>query len=331
MSAHSFRYALEYALAKTALAIVPRLRRQTVVRLANISGTVAVFFAREQSRVALANLDIAFGEKKTRVEKVQIVRRSFQTFALTLLDMFWFASDTAKRTRKWVVFGPGYSSLFQERAQICVTAHMGNWEVLGMAFSVFGFPLSSVAAPLANRKIDRLFIEIRKKTGQQILSKHGAVRGMLKTLKGGGRVALVLDQNTKPSAGGIFVDFFGVPAPVSPVVASLALRTGAEIYIGIGLPDVNGRYYSPSLEQIAVPAGGADRQDTERELTVSIMKNIEQLLLKYPEYWLWMYKRWKYIQPGTEASRYPYYAKQLSQRDLAAYENTVKAKPRQPA
>ena len=315
MSARSIRFALEYALARAALATVPRLPRRAVVGLANFFGATASVFARHLRKVARANLDIAFHETKTPAEKKRIIRSAFQSFTLVMLDMFWFAQDSNRRIRDWVDFDPSFDALFVPRAHLCITAHMGNWEVLGMSFSTRGFPMVSVAAPLANRKLDGLFCELRQRNGQQILSKHGAVRGLLKTLKNGGKVALVLDQNTKPSAGGIFMDFFGLPVPVSSAPATLALRTGAQIFVGVCLPTGTGRYRATALVPIPVSKETAELPDAERKVTGDIVRALERLLREHPEHWLWMYKRWKYIAPGRSASEYPFYAKQPAQKD----------------
>jgi len=323
MRARIIRHALEFALARMALATIPRMPRRSVIWMADCAGFIASVFARHLRQVAMVNLDIAFGPDMSAARKKRIVRRSFQTFALVMLDMFWFARDSAKRTAEWIDFDPSHERLFRPAPQICVTAHMGNWEVLGMAFSARGFPLVSVAAPLANRRLDRLFVDLRRRTGQQILSKHGAVRGLLKTLKGGGKIALVLDQNTKPSAGGIFVDFFKLPAPVSPAVATLALRTGAEVFTGVCVPDGRGRYVVPAPEQIVICESMKNSDNPERVLTEAIVRSIEDLLRKHPEHWLWMYKRWKYVGPGRTPSEYPFYAKPMALKDQAVLDGSV--------
>lgn len=312
MSLRSVRFAAEYALARTALAVLPRLSRPMAVGLAHVSGTLASIFSRHLRAVSLANLELALGDSLTPAERRRVVRRSFQSFALVLIDMFWFARDSENRIRTWVHFDPSFDAFMRSAPQVCVTAHMGNWEVLGMAFALRGFPLVSVAAPLENRRLDRLFIDLRKRTGQQILSKHGAVRGLMRALKEGGKVALVMDQNTKPSAGGVFVDFFGLPVPVSSAPAALALRTGAELRVGIMIPDRNGRY-------VATHHGRVDREDsdgeTEAELTTRLAQVMVRLIREHPEHWLWMYKRWKYVGPNRARSEYPFYAKQLTGKD----------------
>lgn len=249
--------------------------------------------------------------------KRRVVLRAFQSFTLTMLDTFWFSEDTKNRIQHWVSFDPQVLQSLVPGAQVCVTAHMGNWEVLGMAVGLHGHRLVSVAAPLANRRLDHLFNELRRKTGQQILSKHGAVRGLMKALKADSKIALVLDQNTKPSAGGIFLEFFGLPVPMSSAVAMMALRTTTQVLVGVCIADRHGRYNVPEARLVPVPAAGKSHSEAQRELTVAISKELEQVVRRHPEHWLWMYKRWKYIAPGVPADHYPFYAKPLSDKELA--------------
>jgi lauroyl/myristoyl acyltransferase len=178
-----------------------------------------------------------------------------------------------------------------------------------------GFPLVSVASPLANQRVDDLFMEIRESTGQQVLPKHGVVKALLTTLRDGGNIGILLDQNTKPADGGIFVDFFNLPVPISAAGASLALRTNAEIVFGFCLPQPDGTY------QVHIPfrmtpqvRDGEDMKAAIQRLTQEIAKVIESAIREYPEAWLWMYKRWKYVGPGRPRTEYPFYAKELTPR-----------------
>jgi len=302
MPARPLLHRVEYALARVALLIVPRLSRGMILGLSRFSGTTASRFARHLRHVGLVNLDIAFGDSLSAAEKHRILKRSFQSFALMLLDTFWFSKRHDERIKALVRFAPEFDQLFRPAAQICVTGHLGNWEVLGMAFSLKGFPLMSVAAPLENALVDNLFNDLRKTTGQQVVSKYGALRPLLRTLKDGNKIALLLDQNTKPADGGLFVEFFGKPAPISSAAAMLGLRTGAEIFVGTCLPQPDGTYFAPA--PVRIPADG-----DEAEVTRRIALGLEQLIRNHPEHWLWMYKRWKYVAPGHAREEFPFYAK----------------------
>ncbi len=306
----------EAALARLGLLLIPLLSRRSILKLASILGTIAFLVSPHLRRVGRANLDLALAGSASDDDKRRILRASFRSFALTILDTFWFSRDTASRIDRYVKFAPGGERVLVERPQICITAHLGNWEVLGMTMSHRGFPLLSVAAPLSNPDVDTLFNRLRVVSGQRVMSKHGVVRALLKTLKDGGKIALVLDQNTKPSEGGIFIDFFGLPVPVASAAAGLSIKTGAEVLVGGCLPQPDGTYLVPEPQPIPMPPVGGD--DTISTRTRAITEAIEQWVRRYPQCWLWTYKRWKYVAPWRKREEYPFYAKELSEADKAA-------------
>ncbi len=309
-----WRTKIELGLCKLGLFVIPPLPRGVVLALARGLAAMAWLFARRERRIGLANLDVAYGATLTPTEKRTILRESFRTFALMLLDIFWFAKQTAARVERWVDFEPSMEPLWHHRATVGVTAHMGNWELLGQSVSLRGYPLVSVAMPLANPIVDELFQRIRTDNGQQIIPRQGAVRHLLRALRSGHKIALLLDQNTLPAEGGLFVDFFGLPTPVSAAGSLLGLKTGAQFFFGFCLPQPDGRYRMVSTGAFTpapIPPGG-DEAATVAALTQRTAAMIERAVRAYPGQWLWMYKRWKYIAPGADAARYPYYARPLT-------------------
>lgn len=302
------RKRFETAMTRLALWWVPRWSRRTVVRTAHIFGTVASVLPVYMYRVALANLDLVYGSTLSKSEKRRILRGSCRTFALVMLDVFWYAHDTKERIEQTVTFDPGLDEVFTHRAQMCITAHLGNWELLGHAVSIRGFSLSSVAAPLVNPAVDQYLARLRTVSGQIIIPQEGALRGLLRTLKSGGKVALLLDQNTRPELGGVFVDFFGLPAPISDAGAALAIKTGADILFGYCIPDEHGNYYVHTSPKLVPPPPGSGR-DQVLAYTQAIAKSIEDAIRAHPESWLWMYKRWKHIPVDDHHPGWPFYAK----------------------
>ena len=306
----SLRKRCETVLTRFALWFVPRLSRTAVLRIARIGGAAAFLLPIRLKKVALANLDIAFGREKSPEEKKRILKESCRTFALVLLDIFWFSKDTHRRIEDHVTFDPQLDELFQKKAHVCITAHLGNWELLGHAVSVRGNPLSSVAAPLVNPAVDEYFSRMRQVSGQIIIKRDGAIRTMLRTLKEDGKVGLLLDQNTRPSEGGLFVDFFGLPAPMSDAPSSLALKTNADVLFGFCIPNRDGSYTVHTAPKI-IPAEtpGANKEDKVRALTEQIARATEEAIRAHPGAWLWMYKRWKFVPSDRDPAEYPFYAK----------------------
>lgn len=302
------RTPLETALTRVGFAILPRLPRSVIVALSRFMGWSAYHTSPGLRRIGFTNLDIAFGDRKTASEKKRILTRSFQSFALVLLDAFWFSRDTQARINRWVSFDSSYDVLFKTKPHICVTAHYGNWEVLGMAVTARGYPLHSVAKPLKNPEVDTMFIEARHKNGQKIVRREGAVRTLLRILQQQGKIALVLDQNTRLSEGGKFVPFFGLPVLVSTAVAGMALKTGSDIFVGVLTPRPDGSYGGDhGMELVIAPYQAMEHDLAVTELTRRITEELEHILRARPEHWLWTYKRWKYVPEGDDPERYPFY------------------------
>lgn len=301
------RLKLEVGLTRLAMAVVGRLPRPVILGVARFLGAAGYLLARSLRRIGRANLDLAFGDSRSVREKRRILRSSFQAFALVALDVFWFSRRTEERIRRWVRFEQPLAGVLGSGANVCLTGHLGNWEVLGLACAVEGYPLASVAMPLKNPEVDALFNRLRQSTGQAIIPREGAVRALLRLLREGRNAALLLDQNTRPEHGGLFMDFFGRPATVSSAAVFLAARAGCGIVSGFCLPDGRGGYLVRLPAALGVPPPRPDEAQV-REWTEKITRLYEDEVRRRPECWLWTYKRWRFIQPGDDPAAYPYYA-----------------------
>jgi len=291
--------------------IVPRLPRCAVVRFSRLTGWIAARVPFRERQVALKNLDAVFGKTKTPREKRRILATSFATMTQTMLDMFWFSKDPDNRIRKYVVFeeGPNKDSFFEEKPVVCITAHMGNWEVMGQATALMGARMASIAAPLKNPAVNRVMVRLRESTGQVIIPRKGALKSLIARFRENGKAAFVLDQNTPEKKGGVQVDFLGFPMPVSMAPAALAYRTGTEIMLGICLPEPKG-HYRIYIPKIIVPPPfnkSLDADQVAYELTQQIQNGISEEIRKHPEYWLWAYRHWRRVPGKTYPPNYPDY------------------------
>ncbi len=300
----SFRRVGEVAVTGFGLAVIPCLPRRAVVALARGAGALGAALPTLGRRIGLANLALVYGDRLSPAERRRIIRDVHRTFALVLLDLFWFTKRTPRRIDRWVRFDPSFDAHAMKRPLILVTAHFGNWEVLGQAAAHHGCVTASVAAVIQNRPVSRLLNRLRQRTGQRIVEQAGAVKALLKTLKDGQRVALLLDQNTAPGRGGVFVEYFGLPVPISGTAAALSVRTGVPIVPAFCRPAPDGGYViyaRPALPQ-------AEGPDAIQALTQGIARAIEAEVREHPGNWLWLYKRWKYVPREFAREKYPFYA-----------------------
>jgi KDO2-lipid IV(A) lauroyltransferase len=285
--------------------LIPVLSRWSIVALARFSGRLAWLVARRERRVALANLELAFGTTLSPDEKRDLVRKSFSTFVLTGLDYFWFSKDREQRMADWVIVHDANWPWMRQGATIAVTAHFGNWEILGWLTVQHGSRIASVAKPVKNPLIDAEINRMRTLSGQRIIPREGALRSLVRVLREGGTIALLLDQDTLPAEGGVFVPFFDVPVPVSTAAAGLALKLKVPILMAFCASNEKGVYHCHTRE-LLLPEDMEGM--TPEDVTIRITRYLENQLREDPGHWLWTYKRWKRRLPGCDPSRYPYYA-----------------------
>jgi Kdo2-lipid IVA lauroyltransferase/acyltransferase len=309
-----FRKGLETLGLALGFALVPWLPRRFVVALANALGDIGYRFSRRDRILALWNLNVALGHSMDVRSMQEIARASFRTFALLTLDLFWFSRRTRERVARYVVRENSFSRVNSTRPCILITAHFGNWEVMGLATAIDCGDVLSVVSPLSNAWADRILNAVRKSTGQEIVPRRGAVRAMLAGLRAGKITAMLPDQNTVPRDGGVFVDFFGLPVPVSRMPAALRERTNATILPVFCAADADGTYHAWALEPVTQACENGD----ETGCMQKVMNAIEGEIRKRPGAWLWMYRRWKYVPAGADAAMFPPYSRGLRDYEVAA-------------
>ncbi len=297
------RFGLEMALVHMAFFLISRMSRRVLLGTSRLLAALAYRMAWTQRRVAMANLDLAFGDTKTDVEKRVIVKASYGSFFRAILDFAWFSRRSSGRLERWFQFDASMGTYLACSPLVAVTAHFGNWELLGQSVALRGNAPVTVAAQYLNERANGFFTRLRERNGMTIVPREGAMRALFRALKKGGRVALVMDQNTRVSEGGVFVQFFGKPTTMSPAAAVLSMRTGAPILpvFCLAFPDGSYRAYTG---QLLTPGKDGD----EATLNQRIADAFEVEIRKHPEQWLWMYRRWKYIPPGSKAEGMPFYA-----------------------
>lgn len=101
-----------------------------------------------------------------------------------------------------------WEALNEGHGVVMLACHMDNWEWLGAALSLYGFPISAVEKPQPNRVYSDFMNELRKSVGQEIFSRGTSeILGCARAMKKGRMLGLIADQDG--GYDGIFVPFFG--------------------------------------------------------------------------------------------------------------------------
>jgi KDO2-lipid IV(A) lauroyltransferase len=306
------RKKLEALLVRLGLAVLPYWPRWMILVTARFVGSFAYYCAPGSRRLTMTNLEIAYGERRSKREKKVIALQAFQLMARVFMDYFWFAKRSSERVAKYIILDRSVSLYFPAPPAVGITAHFGNWELLSRGMAAAGYDHEAVSAPLSNPAVNEIIISFRTTDKAKMIPMQGAVRGLLRALHKKKYIALVLDQNTKPRDGGVFIDFFGLPVPMSTSAAILAERVNAPIVPLFCVAQPKGDYLIYALPPIKTAEAPTRSPESFRDITQKIASVFQQEIEKHPEQWMWMYKRWKHIKPGMSPSAYPYYAKPLA-------------------
>ena len=177
------------------------------------------------------------------------------------------------------------------RGVLVATAHLGNWELSAFAHALMTAPMHVVVRPLDNPRIDAFVERYRALSGNRIIRKKEAARGILRALEAGEAVGILIDQNVTPEEG-VFVDFFGIKACAGTHFSKFSHHTGAAVVPGFALwHDDEQKYVLHFYPEI--PMTGDVQADTQR-----VHSFLESVIRQYPDQWLWIHRRWKTRPPG---------------------------------
>ena len=292
------RHAWEDRAAAIAATIVPRLPRPLAMSLGRAAGRLVGAIDRRHVAIADDNLRHAFPDWDPQ-RRLRTARGVYAHFGRMIMDILWLhghSRDEVMSRLEVIGRENAEKAIAGGKGAIFVTAHLGNWEVIGLAHGWTFGPIAVVARPLDNPALDRRMCAFRAKAGNRVVYKYDALREIIRLLHAGGTVAILIDQNVQEKDG-IFVDFFGRPAATTTVAAALAVKTGCALVPAHTTIGADGQYravYDPPLEW--TPSG--DKQADVARLTQELTRSIEGWIRKAPEQWLWIHRRWK-TQPGA--------------------------------
>ncbi|MCU0600505.1 MAG: lysophospholipid acyltransferase family protein [Desulfobacterales bacterium] len=273
-----------------ALGLIPR---EAALRLAGFIGHIWFVVDQRHRTVAVENLTHVYGREKTSLEIRGLALRIFKNLAMILFEIGWSLRFKEKDFFKFFKIA-GLENIRSAYARgkgvLALTAHIGNWELLMLAAGLLGLPMSAIYRPFDFKPLDRFFSDLRTRYGARLYPKSRAMRKILRSMKDGEMVGFLLDQNTNLQSG-VFVDFFGKPACTHKGMAALALGTGAPVVSAFLVREDAGFRVEFGPEIPLIRTGDKDKDIIEN--TRQYNHAIESIILRYPEQWFWVHRRWK--------------------------------------
>jgi len=256
-------------------------------------GTLGWTLSRRDRRRALDHIALAFPEMP-EAERRSLGRACFRHHGTTLGECLHLFRCDCRDVASHVEIR-GWEEVEKVRTAgrpiLILTGHCGNWELLAAAINCRGLEMAVVARPLDQPDQQNLLAGLRERFGTVTIARggEGAARQLLATLRRGGALGMLIDQDTK--VDGVWVPFFDRPAFTPVGAAKIALRQHAAVIPTFieRLPD--GRHVATFQPPLGLP-------DDPREATALMTARIEEQVRKRPEQWVWMHRRWRRQPPA---------------------------------
>lgn len=299
-----YRQVLEYKGVRFLCWFIPRLSRGACVRLSKALGSIAFSLDKKGRQVSLANLEAAFGERYSPKQRYEIGKQSYQNFARTMIDLFWSPrlNEPEIRNRFLKLEGAENLSKQGEERAVVILSHKAGFEWTAPAAGFHGLQGTVLTQGFKDPRVGEIFLGLRQVGGQKIITQDASMLKMLKSVKRGGFVGMLIDLNVMPTQASTIIEAFGMKMCVTILHAVLAQRTDAKIVPLETEPLPDGSTQVTLHPALEIPADASIQQ-----IAQTCWNFFEPIIQAKPHLWMWSYKHWRFKPKGATRS-YPFYA-----------------------
>lgn len=293
------RYTFVYLLVRFLIFISNLTPRIIWLKLCGVLGRLAYSLSNRTTKRVVKHLSIAFPER-SRQEIKKLSRRVFEFLGKNAGEMLRATRVKTLADLEKFLITEGFENY--ERAMekgkgvIFLTCHLGAFDLQVGNMALRGLKPNIIGTPLKDQRLNELLWEYRNKYGAIAIERGKETFRLIKVLKSGGFVALLIDQDTKVKSR--FVNFFGMPAATPVGATVLAMKTGAAIVPTFIFLGKDWKQHMHILPEIPMKISGDEEADIV--FNTQVFTNfIEGVIRQHPEQWVWMHQRWK-TKPGEE-------------------------------
>ena len=238
------------------------------------------------------NLKIACPEL-TDGELKRLSKLNFRNHAKAYADLMLLPRTRVSEMRPLLEV-KGWEHLAQAReigrGVLCVSCHMGSYEVVAAIWSATLTPVSFFAEELEPRALFEWYRDTRARLGISVLPITVAgLRKVTQALRDNEMVITAIDRDI--TGTGRKMPFFGRPAPIPMGPAQMALRLGVPLFpvCVYRMPDDT---YVAEGAPLVIAESTGDSDADELRATQALLRTIEDFIRKHPEQWHVPHRIW---------------------------------------
>lgn len=298
---HYIKEFLYYSFALFIRILARYLPHKAMLVVGTVLANLVFEFSANEKRKVYEQLRSRLGLTNPRAI-AEIARKCFQHWGKSVIEVMRFPTLTREKVNRLVtVEGRRHldEALTAGQGVVLLTAHFGNWELMGATLTLNGYPLNVIAREVRSKHLEQLVKAHRDVVGMRVIYRGASVKQGMRCLQRNEILAILADLDTQTD--GVFVDFLGSLAytPYGPV--AIAMKTHALVVPAfiIRQPDDSHRIVIEQPLQLQLTG------QKERDIQINTQlftKVIESYVRRYPEQWIWMHQRWK-TRPSTDKNR----------------------------
>jgi KDO2-lipid IV(A) lauroyltransferase len=231
-----------------------------------------------------------------------ITRKTFQNYGQYLLDYMVMHRLRPSNQKKWVQEEVGGIHMMEAlqggKGVICITPHLGNWEIGGLLFSFKGGKLNVLTLDERDLNTKSFREEMRRSRGIENLyidpkdDSPMSILDVVKALRRNEIVAMLGDRAESQKTMGF--DFFGRRTLFPIGAAILAMATGAPVLPVFVVMERNRKYRGIIEPPIYFESSSReDREAIIRKGMERLINKFESYIEKYPDQWYNFYSYWE--------------------------------------
>lgn len=292
-----WRHRLEYAAFRAVIAVANALPEAIAYGCVAAMGRLFFRLSERRQRIALRMLRNAYPNRDD-ADLLRLGRVATGNIFKVGLDMMRLGSVDLARDRERFDFRE-FEQKLPAPPFLGVTCHLGSWEVAAVGMARVAGSADVVVQTFKNPLVQGFLERTRGRAGLRLHPRRGGIRGLARALAQGGVGLQAVDQNQR--LRGLFVPFFGELASTERAAATLALRKGYPIVVGATVRVGSGFRFRGLVRDVLNVGPSVDRERDVERLVRTINARLEELVLQYPEQYLWIHDRYRTRPPPSES------------------------------
>ena len=240
----------------------------------------------KSKKIINENLERALGNNK--LQNRRIISQMWSNYGMTFVEYLYLKRFKNTNTHINIKGINILEKIIHDAKPVIFdSGHFANFELMSMELCKKGINLATIYRPLNNFFLNPFMEFVRRKyvCKNQIKKGRAGTRQIIKNLKKGNSVALMIDQRVSE---GEPIKLINHPAKTTTIPAQLVKKYGCSV-VPVYIERVKKYHFKLSFNKPVK----FDNNFSIEQISLELNKILEKMILKNPDQWIWSHDRWK--------------------------------------